>query len=60
MVTLLDLLLYLHVGDVLHIFEIVALLYELVLEVHDVAMVVVGFALVATCLLALIACKHDF
>lgn len=54
-------LLDLHVGHVLHVLEVavLALVHELVLEEHDVAVVVRLLALVAARHLALVAREHD-
>ena len=60
LVTLFYLLLDLHVGNVLDVLEVVRLVHELVLEEHDVVLVVLFLALVAACLLALVAREHDF
>lgn len=59
-VTLFHLLLYCHMRDVLHIFKVVCLVNELVLEEHDMVLIVLLLTLVAACLLALVAGEHDF
>lgn len=46
--------------NVLHVLEVTRLVYELVLEEHDVALMVLRLALVATCFLTLVAGKYDF
>ena len=45
--------------NVLDILEIAGLLYELVLEEHDVAVVMQSFTLVTASLLALVTCEND-
>ena len=57
-ITLFDLLLNLHMGNVLNVLEVIRLVNKLVLEEHDVTISVQFFTLVTACLLTLVAREH--